>query len=381
MHTLANLAKMAAIVVLPVLASCAYLTQNSADGHFDGLKSAILRKQNDKGVIRLLVVHGMGNHDSGYADPLMKILSADLGLVSQGASDSEDIRKDDFLYGVVRKENYLDGVGTLKLKLYELTWSPAVIGLKEQAFQFDGTLAKKRLLLNRDLKAGLLNQDLADAVLYTGKYRGHMQYPVMRAIQIIEHDGLGPGDELGIITHSLGSRMTFDTLNDMIEGIPIQLDGTPIPSEVDDNKRIATSVILHTKYFFMMANQLPLLALSDAEKPVGEKPTVRHHSMKKFLQLRSLLKVESGKRLEPANNNEPTLHMIAFSDPNDLLTYPIDKANVVDGNSTALEVEITNVRISVARWGWFFLVANPLTAHTGYFTDARTIHQIANGSK
>jgi len=128
----------------------------------------------------------------------------------------------------------------------------------------------------------------------------------------------------------------------------------------------------------MLANQLPLLALADAEKPVGISPRVVHRSLRKFLSRRAQITQAHVERTGgPAG---PPLHVIAFSDPNDLLSYPLNAADVVDDEgSGASATEICNVRISVARWAWFFVFANPARAHTGYFTNRAVLELIAHG--
>jgi hypothetical protein len=381
MHNSLMVAKVVLLAVLPLLfVSCSVLRQNEADEPFEGLNAAMSRKAAGSGIIRLLVVHGMGHHNKGYADPLMGVLSDDLHLVRQNQPEPEvpikEKEADKFCYGVVRKIVYVDTTGTVKLKVYELTWTPTVQGIKDESFANDNKLAEYRLTVNRDLKKTLIDDSISDAVLYTGQYKEHMQYPVMRAIQLIEQDGLSAHDELAIITHSLGSRMVFDTLIKMHEGKPIL--GDP---KVNDNSRVAESVILRTKYFFMLANQLPLLALAETEKPPGDQPAVIHRSLKEFLRLHRQIRESMTKKLGREPEEMAKLHIVAFSDPNDLLSYPINKDVMLEGNPDAPEIDISNVRISIARWGWFFLLADPLKAHTGYFTDSRTVHQIANGRK
>jgi len=362
-----------AALALPLLllASSAVRRRPAADGPFEGLDAALARNANGEGAIRLLVVHGMGNHKSGYAASLMEGLSGQLGLVvDDRAGTSEPIEKDGFSYGTIRQASYLDGTGRLRLRLYELTWTPTVVGLKKQAFLDGEFLAKKRALVNQELKSGLMDERFPDAILYAGCYREHMQYPVMRAIQFIERDGLTADDELAFITHSLGSRMTFETLNDM-------RNDKSILGVVDDNGSIAESVSLRTKYFFMLANQLPLFVLSDVINPKGE----GRRALKEFLQFQS----EARSRVLSLNKSakeEPAVHVIAFSDPNDLLSYPINEEDVLDGQPPdSPEVVVRNVRISVAKWGIPFLLADPLTAHTGYLTDSRTAEMIVKGRK
>jgi hypothetical protein len=74
--------------------------------------------------------------------------------------------------------------------------------------------------------------------------------------------------------------------------------------------------------------------------------------------------------------------IIAFSDPNDLLSYAIPNGFVEKYLDSRLCVEVTNININVATiFDGFGLgkVANPLDAHVGYDTDDRVIALISKG--
>jgi len=74
--------------------------------------------------------------------------------------------------------------------------------------------------------------------------------------------------------------------------------------------------------------------------------------------------------------------IIAFSDPNDLLSYAIPQEFEDRNLDSRLCAEVTNININVAKvidllgFGKF---ANPLTAHTGYDSDERVVALIAHG--
>ena len=74
--------------------------------------------------------------------------------------------------------------------------------------------------------------------------------------------------------------------------------------------------------------------------------------------------------------------IIAFSDPNDLLSYTIPPQFVDQQLDVRLCIEATNILINVADvhdllgFGKF---ANPLTSHTAYSSDDRVIALIAKG--
>lgn len=73
--------------------------------------------------------------------------------------------------------------------------------------------------------------------------------------------------------------------------------------------------------------------------------------------------------------------IIAFSDPNDILSYAIPHGFADHYLDSRLCVEMTNININVAKIIDAFGVdmANPLKAHIAYETDERIIALMANG--
>ena len=80
----ATVFKIVLVVMLPLLlCTCAILSQRSVSGQFAGLDAALGRKaEKNDGIIRLLVVHGIGEHQPGYADVLMAGLGPALRLAA-----------------------------------------------------------------------------------------------------------------------------------------------------------------------------------------------------------------------------------------------------------------------------------------------------------
>ncbi len=116
----------------------------------------------------------------------------------------------------------------------------------------------------------------------------------------------------------------------------------------------------------MMSNQLPMLQL-------GRKlPAVRNK--------RQDFCVEKGSKYhERILARTP---FIAFSDPNDLLSYAIQHDFVDKYLDPRLCIDVTNININVATVFDVFgmgKMANPMEAHIGYDTDDRVIALIAKG--
>ena len=117
----------------------------------------------------------------------------------------------------------------------------------------------------------------------------------------------------------------------------------------------------------MLSNQLPLLeAGQDPQEITGKdeefcEPDARRSNERFF------------KRLQ----------IIAFSDPNDVLSYPVPEVWVQSYVDSRLCPNVTNITINIASvrsllgLGTF---ADPLTAHTGYDEDERVGGLMAKGA-
>ena len=97
--------------------------------------------------------------------------------------------------------------------------------------------------------------------------------------------------------------------------------------------------------------------------------------MKGFLQQRD--RIRQPRNRIRSKEQKWKLAIVAVSDPNDLLSYPLNATDIVD--SGALDVSVHNVTLNVARSAWFGVFANPLKAHSGHDQDKRVIRLIAHG--
>src|SRR5215469_10214224 len=334
-----------AICLLP---GCTMLSIRRFDNDFEGLNAAASRSNSAGGTLRILFIHGMGRYQPGYSEPLMQGIAARLNLSNTGLSRRITIRKESHNYGEINIANYSSPEGK-KVRAYELTWSATTDALKTKQFASDATYASDRVLVNRELKAKLVDDALADPVLYIGRYRSHMQFPIMRAIEAILHDYQSQ-DELAIITQSLGSYMCYDTLLKMSRGERIM-------GEREYSADVVQDLIGHTNYVYMLANQLPLLELSEVSNPLPLRPQSAT-ALKALAEIRRQNKPRARRQQPPAPFS---LHLVAFSDPNDLLSYPLDRTSI-SGNM----IEYSNVVVSVERSAILGVFAWPMTAHTGH---------------
>ena len=181
----------------------------------------------------------------------------------------------------------------------------------------------------------------------------------MRGVSAVLHD-FEPVDEIAIITKSLGSYMTYDTLLKMSRGERI----LEPPTYSADLVRAA---IGRTNYVYMLANQLPLLQLSEVSNPLSEK-RAPVESLGEIGRIRMQNKPKARPEGVPV-----ALHLVAFSDPNDLLTYPLDPSDVTGG------IVYSNVIITVEPSAILGVFAWPMTAHGGHDKSKRVMDLLAFG--
>jgi hypothetical protein len=371
------------VALIVLLTGCLPLYQFSvAPPAFNGLDTA-LKETGSDGTLRVMIVHGMGNHLPGYSSTLMSALGSRLKLKLDSKSvQSYPLINNGVAFGTNTTGTY-SGNGH-KLKFYEVTWTPITEPVKERQFRYDNSFAPQRQIVNGALKSGLLDTSLADAVLYVGKYRTNMQYPIVEGVKMIVNDLDASKDRIAIITFSLGSYMTTDTLRSLKN--KEYLAGFGLRPE--DVHQFAAQC----DGFYMLADQLPLLELSDLSEPgttirmknmaaaavqpdaaSGEKvqAAVQHESpMQSFIDDHDQAKGIEAMNAQP----HPRLQVVAFSDPNDLLSYALQKENY-----RGKDVNIVNVDLIIAKSSYLGIVSNPLQAHSGWDKDCFALDLLAFG--
>jgi hypothetical protein len=116
---------------------------------------------------------------------------------------------------------------------------------------------------------------------------------------------------------------------------------------------------------YMLANQLPLLQVGQPQPEITGK--IAEYCFPSGSHFHERL---AGKA-----------RIVAFSDPNDILSYPIPHNYADEYIDSRLCPDVVNVDINVAEIAGAFGVdfANPLEAHGGYLEDDRTVKIIADG--
>lgn len=338
----------------------------------------------ERSILKVIMVHGVGTHVPGYSARLSANLAQSLGLtVVAPDAKSFPIESPAFpgeTLGTLAVTRHTNAARDREMLFYELTWSPISQPAKE-AIAFDNTAvyARQRAAANNIFKQ-FVNDVAPDPLVYTGTGRERIQVTIGQTLcwavsadwqslpdeqQICTPDSPGfasrlDSDEFVFITHSLGSRITTDGLQRLTQ--VVEAEGRSRPEVA----RVSQSFRERGVKVFMLANQLPLL--QSGLEPAGVQGAVPAYC-----------------RPDGANFADRAFgetELIAFSDPNDLLSYPIPDAFVrehVDSRMCPKQVNvtinITPVR-SVLGVGEF---ANPLAAHTDYDDDERVIALITRG--
>lgn len=343
---------------------------------FDGLAPYL---DNRQGNLKVLMVHGVGDHMPGYSTQFVEKLAYALALPVM-SSHKKNITLTSSYYpgknlGNLSVIRYLSKDRTKEMLFYELTWSAITAKQKEiLAYDNSGEFSFRRAEVNNLMKK-FSNDTGPDPIIYLGESREDIlvsfgqafcwmvksnwqQFPdgTTQACTLNDDSLLKnlAADHYAVVSHSLGSRITIDGVQRIAAHID-RRDGDF--KEALKQKKIP---------IFMMSNQLPMLQLGRKLPDVtGQNKDYCMPGGNKY-----------DKRVMASTP------IIAFSDPNDLLSYAIPNGFADKYLDSRLCPEVTNVIINVAtiiNAFNFGKVANPLEAHIGYGTDDRVVALIAKG--
>jgi hypothetical protein len=334
-------------------------------------------------VMKVLMVHGIGRHIPGYSGRLTEHLMRALSLNIRDEDFKEIVLRDpaisDSMIGTLRISRYMNSDQTQQVLFYELTWSD-VIADEKRIIEFDDSTeyAFRRTAVNSYIKR-FFNSHVPDSLIFLGEPKLKILSSVRQSLcwmtqgdwedypEIADRTcALGKAarlkqmkeDDYIFVTHSLGSRITVDTL---------QYYGEFLSRGQTKMSRNAAKV-LQSKHIklYMLANQLPLLEMGQKRAKVRN-------------QERAYCRLGGTRR---AQRILAQLQIVAFSDPNDILSYPIPPKFADRYMDSRLCPAITNVTLNVAKPTSLFGIADfahPGEAHGGYDKDERVIQLMANG--
>ncbi len=365
----------------------------SVDGEpFDGI-APLLERQHGFGDVRaadpqrpqlnVIYIHGIGTHLPGHGAGLIEGLAQTLSLSVRSKRfkrvELVSPRAQSQKLGELKVLRLTNPERTRDLVYYELTWSDITRSIKESiAFDSSRIFRSRRASLNQALRS-FTNDVLPDPLAFAGNkgelIREAVAQTLCWSISTSWNDlpeltagracVSGPGslsrlpiDSHMLVTHSLGSRVAIDSLQAAAR--QRGAGNAFIHHEITERLRQKEISI------FMLSNQLPLLeAGQDPQEITGQTQAF------------------CGESAPQANERFlKGVNLIAFSDPNDLFSYPAPQAWADKHLDSRLCARITNVNINIAHVISLFGIgefADPLAAHSGYDQDERVRNLFAHG--
>lgn len=335
--------------------------------------------------VKVLIIHGVGTHQSGYSgrirDNLCKKLR--LKIVSRRPKNITLIDPTDkkTIIGTLRVSRAQSKDLKKTILFYELAWSETTIAQK-QILKYD--MAKentyKRAAFNNVVK-GFMNDTVPDPLIYVtdehnyilnatkqstcwmlGKSWEQLKDGSQKLCQVAPYKQIKSLSEDNIIfvTHSLGSRIFIDSILSLAEDVAVAEQKNPQAQYYINQLKNKELTV------FMLANQLPFLQ-------IGRKVPKIHGQIASFCQ-------ESGKNYN--HRIFKRLNIVAFSDPNDILSYTIPQSFADNYLDSRICPYVTNVTLNIVEPVSAFGISavNPLAAHTNYDNDERVLEIITQGT-
>ena len=354
--------------------------------------------------VKVLMVHGIGTHLRGYSTRMAENLARELNLdVVERTPKFVTLRlqlaADEFqkqvelgkMRGELGQKNgdltiqrFRSKDGTRSMIFYELTWS-GITEADKRIINYDdsGAYSFRRAGLNRDLKQ-FINSHLPDPLIYLGAAQGNIRNSVSQALcwmftqdyeqvpekadqacNLYQHQPEQlRNDSFVFVSHSLGSRILTDALQDVTDAVAKSTDevaseNSQIAAQWGDGLRALDLTI------FMLSNQLPLLQLG-MPAPVVTNQVADYCT-------------DEGAKSEGRVFSQSNI--IAFSDPNDILSWSLPPGYEDQYMDSRMCPVLTNVIINVAEVKNFLGVeiAAAGEAHRGYDNDERVVKMMAFG--
>lgn len=310
---------------------------------------------------RVLWTHGMCTHGWGWAIRTTELLNAAL------KATRNDRPKKNHPSGSSTFETTISKPSEQELEVWFYIWSPMTSSLKQRLY-FDnsadenGEFNYKRAGLNKKLKRALMNDCLADAVIVAGPNRARLYEDARREVcsflggrltdsTSCEFAEKEPSEtRRSIVAESLGSKIIADAV--------LGLKAAP-GQEIEFQGRLST-----IRQIYFIANQIPILSL--ATKKAGPKGTLA----------RMVDRIQSA---AVRNKTPTTIQVVAFTDPNDLLSYRLTENQVDPEKTTLVNVIVSN------DWTFTplipaFSLERPDTAHCDYRRNKDVVAMIAVGN-
>ena len=337
---------------------------------FQGISALI----NPTSTPRVLWTHGMCSHDESWVEARVAMVAA--ALSGQVIKDTSAVSKDN---AYVVPVSIMTPNG--KVHIAFAVWSPLTTRYKtllvadnpdrpNESNSFPvGQNPYRRASLNRDLKVSLMNDCLVDAVVYSGDNGSTIRNFMLEAVcttldGYLDKTGcdLTHADNQAIVfvTESLGSKILFDAVRQIWNEHRWRSAGA--------RQKLAER-IGSIQMIFMAANQIPILDQANPPLLTALPSPIRGWHAPSVNALLTIL-ADSRQRAAPLVGKRT---IVAFSDPNDLLSYRLLSADLETADARLINVIVSN---DDTLGGY---VERPDNAHCGYSWNPYVIGMIVNG--
>tara|TARA_E500000318_G_scaffold34329_1_gene33617 strand:- start:494 stop:1768 length:1275 start_codon:yes stop_codon:yes gene_type:complete len=361
--------------------------------------------------LNLLLIHGMGYYsnsdDKTVPDQIAKSLRMDMTTKHEVDFWDWYLHPDYGLLvaGYIRRVSYKSADGSKTVTAYSLYWQSAVRIDKDELESTDKQKWIEDLRESKFYniaKHDLLNRKVADAFLYTGKRQKIIDLIFNWALERIEQDSLSNSRHANaVISFSLGSAITAKNLalasvshdqtnfGKNICQIYFMANQIPLLSMGFENAHLGAQYSTYFTKNLTIDDELPEKVKKSLKGSVKGKTTTTSPDSSKITYLALADLRYTGKKMPratpstivPSNcENDPGPWILSFSDPNDLLSYPIDETVMENRENTFMDFGISIAdkayKIPLVKGLW---VANPIDAHTGYGSKPSVLDIMVNG--
>ena len=223
----------------------------------------------------------------------------------------------------------------------------------------------RAVLLNRWAKVNTMDWRFSDALLGVGPLEGYLVEGIRQLLMkcVKSMPPLDTNLHFITVSHSLGSFLMFSALH--AEYSP---DGQKFNSDDAERTKVFDYLLGHLSLAYFFANQIPLLELAKLGAV----------NSKSFLDLETWSaqrKLFAG--AGAADGSKPLGQIVAWSDPNDLLTWYLG-ADFQTWQATPASriLVVNNVVKNATTWNWIGLLENPEHAHDDYAKNPNVIRSI-----
>lgn len=324
----------------------------SNDERFPGFHPALSPgKQTD-----VLIVHGMcSKSDQWFADHVKEFSKTVKPIVPS------EIIEGDVIDGIQLSEAVIESSSGV-LNLYGVIYSGATENAKKGLTE--AIVPGERAWINKNIKKFAMNDCLADVVTYIGPVGTKIRARIREILSDIQarRQEKREKDKVVLISESLGSKIVRDSLL----------------CDPNESAADALKLLSNSDLFVMYANQIPFLDLaSDENCDLSENnSTLSSFGLSEDEMtgdLSDVLRIlnQPGVLGFAPEVAETPRHWVAFSDPNDILSYQLDISKYED-------LKVTNVSLANTT-NWFGFFANPSKAHNGYKSNSEVRKMILFG--